>query len=163
MRNTGPRSKLTESMEMYLKTILQIQRHRQVARVRDIAEALDVSMSSVTAALKGLAARSFIRHDRYEYVQLTDEGRRRAEDLLYKCEVMGKFFSVCLGVEEGIAKSDACLMEHVVSGETIDRMVSFMEFLEREKNKGQKMVDAFQSHFLRAKPSASPARRRQRS
>lgn len=150
MRNTGPRSTLSESMEMYLKTILQIQRHRQVARVRDIAEALDVSMSSVTAGLKGLAAKSLIHHDRYEYVQLTDEGKKRAEDLLYKCEVMGKFFSECLGVEEGIAKSDACLMEHVVSAETINRMIKFMEYVEADKESGQKMIDGF-SAFARRK------------
>lgn len=150
MRNTGPRSKLTESMEMYLKTILQIQRHRQVARVRDIAEALDVSMSSVTAGLKSLAARSLIRHDRYEYVQLTDAGKKSAEDLLYKCEVMGKFFS-CLGVEEGIAKSDACLMEHVVSGETIDRMIKFMEYVESDTQKGVKLIEGFQSFARRKK------------
>ncbi len=134
---------------MYLKTILQIQRHRQVARVRDIAEALDVSMSSVTAGLKSLAAKSFIRHDRYEYVQLTDDGKKRAEDLLYKCEVMGKFFSECLGVEEGIAKSDACLMEHVVSGETIDRMIKFMEYVESDLQKGRKLIGEFQSFARR--------------
>lgn len=151
MRNTGPRSTLSESMEMYLKTILQIQRHRQVARVRDIAEALDVSMSSVTAALKSLAAKDLIQHDRYEYVQLTEEGKRRADDLLYKCEVMGKFFSVCLGVEEGIAKSDACLMEHVVSRETIDRMITFMEYIETDRAKGQKMIESFQTFARRRK------------
>ena len=139
---------MTESMEMYLKTILQIQRHRQVARVRDIAEALDVSMSSVTAGLKSLAAKSLIHHDRYEYVQLTEEGRRRAEDLLYKCEIMGKFFSECLGVEEGIAKSDACLMEHVVSGETIARMIKFMEYVESDAQKGRKLIEGF-SAFAR--------------
>lgn len=153
MRNTGPRSKLTESMEMYLKTILQIQRHRQVARVRDIAEALDVSMSSVTAGLKGLASKSLIHHDRYEYVQLTEEGKKRAEDLLYKCEVMGKFFSQCLGVEEGIAKSDACLMEHVVSGETIDRMIRFMEYVESDAQKGKRLIDGFQTFARRNRRS----------
>lgn len=137
---------------MYLKTILQIQRHRQVARVRDIAEALDVSMSSVTAGLKGLASKNLIRHDRYEYVQLTEEGKKCAEDLLYKCEVMGKFFSQCLGVEEGIAKSDACLMEHVVSGETIDRMIKFMEYVESNAQKGQKLINGFQA-FARRKRS----------
>ena len=137
-------------MEMYLKTILQIQRHRQVARVRDIAEALDVSMSSVTAGLKNLSLKSLIRHDRYEYVQLTEEGKRSAEDLLYKCEVMGQFFSECLGVEEGIAKSDACLMEHVVSGETIDRMIKFMEYVEADKQKGRKLIEGFRT-FVRRK------------
>ena len=141
---------MTESMEMYLKTILQIQRHRQVARVRDIAEALDISMSSVTAGLKGLSTKSLIRHDRYEYVQLTEEGKKRAEDLLYKCEVMGQFLSECLGVEEGIAKSDACLMEHVVSGETIDRMIRFMEYVKSHAHKGNRMIEEFRT-FARRK------------
>ncbi|MBI4180231.1 metal-dependent transcriptional regulator [bacterium] len=144
---------------MYLKTILQIQRHRQVARVRDIAESLDVSMSSVTAALKSLAAKSLIQHDRYEYVQLTEEGKRRAEDLLSKCEIMGKFFSQCLGVEEGIAKSDACLMEHVVSQETIDRMVQFMEYVDSDLGQRRKILDGFQDFFRRRKSSRkSPAK-----
>lgn len=153
MRNTGPRSALTESMEMYLKTILLLQRRRQVARVRDIAESLDVSMSSVTAALKNLAVRSLIQHDKYEYVQLTEDGKKRAVDLLYKCEVMGKFFSEFLGVEEGIAKSDACLMEHVVSGETISRMVKFMEYVDSDPKKGRKIMDSFKA-FARRKKSA---------
>ena len=137
MRNTGPRGDLTEAMEMYLKTILQIQRHRQVARVRDISESLDISMSTVTTGLKALASRDLIHHDRYDYVQLTEGGKKRAEELIYKCEVMAKFFADCLGVEEGIARSDACLMEHVVSKETINRMVKFMECVREDTKKGR--------------------------
>ena len=67
---------------------------------------------------------------------------------------MGKFFSDCLGVEEGIAKSDACLMEHVVSGETIDRMIKFMEYVKSDARTGRKLLNGFQS-FARRKRSRS--------
>lgn len=144
---------LTESMEMYLKTILLLQRRWQVARVRDIAESLDVSMPSVTSALKALKKRGLIQYDRYEYVQLSEGGRSHAESLLHKCEVMGDFLSSILGVEEGIAKSDACLMEHVVSEETIGRLVNFMKYVDEDNAKGGHILSEFRTFLKRKKKS----------
>jgi len=69
MSSREKRKQLTESMEMYLKTIMLLERRRKVARVRDIAESMDVSMSSVTSAMKGLKRRSLIKQDKYDYIR----------------------------------------------------------------------------------------------
>ncbi len=47
--------KLTASMQDYLAAILILIRRGRVARVRDIANRMNVGMPSVTAALKTLA------------------------------------------------------------------------------------------------------------
>ncbi len=46
--------KLTPSLENYLEAILFIETRNRVARVKDIADHLNVQMSSVTVALKNL-------------------------------------------------------------------------------------------------------------
>ena len=51
----GEMTRLTGSLEDYLETIYLLIRDRKVARVKDIAEARDVRMASVTPAMRRLA------------------------------------------------------------------------------------------------------------
>jgi len=121
---------LSSSQEMYLKTIFLLCEEQKVARVKDIAANLNVTMSSVNGAIKGLTDRGFCRHSRYAYVDLTEEGREAALAVLDKYKVLTRFLHEILGVDRKTADADACEMEHIVSPQTLDRIGTFLDFID---------------------------------
>ncbi len=54
---------LSENIEDYLETILELQTQKTVARSKDIAERLDIKRGSVTGMLKKLAALKLINYE----------------------------------------------------------------------------------------------------
>ncbi len=141
-KNQGEES-LTASQEMYLKTIYLICEEQKVARVKDIASNLDVSMSSVNGGIKSLVARGLCEHNRYGYVDLSEEGPQIAEDLVERHRVLTLFLRDVLGVSEQVALDDACEMEHVVSPETVRRVIRFTRFLTNSNEDGQRILEAY--------------------
>lgn len=121
---------LSASQEMYLKTIHLLCEENKVARVKDIAAQLNVTMSSVNGAIKSLTTRGFCEHSRYGYVDLTEEGREAALLVLGKYQVLARFLNQILGVERKTADTDACEMEHIVSPQTLDRIETFLDFID---------------------------------
>ena len=56
---------------------------------------------------------------------LTAKGRRVANSVLTRHNIL-KAFLVKLGVTEQVADNDACLMEHILSAQTMDRIRDFL-------------------------------------
>ena len=56
---------LSESLENYLETILELEKANKVARAKDIADKLNLQRGSVTGALKSLAAAGLINYHPY--------------------------------------------------------------------------------------------------
>lgn len=136
-------SSLSASQEMYLKTIHLLCEEQKVARVKDIASALNVTMSSVNGAIKGLTARALCEHSRYGYVDLTDEGRELAMQVLDRYQVLTRFLHEILGVDRKTADDDACEMEHIVSPQTLDRIGTYLEFIDGCGKDARSMVDHY--------------------
>lgn len=118
---------LSASQEDYLEAIYQIAGDRGIARVRDIAAQKNVSMASVNGAVKRLEQRDLVRHGRYDYVELTQAGKRRASMIADRHALLKKFLTDVLHVNEKTADADACAIEHCVSESTVERIVEFME------------------------------------
>lgn len=116
---------MTESLEDYLEEIYLQVTHDQVPRVTTIAERLGVSKPSVNNALKELEKRGLIIHQKYGYVQLTEEGRRLSESVLQKHVLLKKLLVTVFRVSEETAEADACKIEHDVSEETFSKMTDF--------------------------------------
>jgi DtxR family Mn-dependent transcriptional regulator len=133
---------LTPSQEMYLKTIYLLCQENKVARVKDIAARLDVSMSSVNGGIKSLVARSLCEHNRYGYVDLSEEGRQLAMGVVNRHKVLTRFLRDVLGVDENIALDDACEMEHVISGSTLKRIIAFTHYA-TDEGPGAELLDGF--------------------
>ena len=121
---------LTESQEMYLKTIFLLLQQRQAARVKDIADELGVNKPSVTAALRNLAALELVNYKPYGSVSLTGTGEAAAAGIIEKYRTLMGFFTKVLGVEPDVAESEACQMEHRISGKVFDRLMAFVEYYE---------------------------------
>jgi DtxR family Mn-dependent transcriptional regulator len=120
---------LSESLEDYLEAIHHIVRAKGAARGKDIAERLGVNRSSVTGALHSLAQRNLVNYAPYDIVTLTTEGKRAAERVVQRHEVLKDFFSRILGVGEEIAEKNACGMEHAVSQIVLERLIKFVAFI----------------------------------
>jgi DtxR family Mn-dependent transcriptional regulator len=140
---------LSSSQEMYLKTIFLLCEEQKVARVKDIAANLNVTMSSVNGAIKGLTDRGFCRHSRYGYVDLTDEGRDLALAVLDKYRVLTRFLHEILGVDSRTADADACEMEHIVTPQTLDRIGTFLDFIDEGGKESAQWVRRYRDFLER--------------
>lgn len=116
---------VTAALEDYLEAIFHLCRFDSAARSRDIAETLNVHKSTVTAALKSLGQQNLINYAPYEAVTLTDEGRKIAEDVVRRHAALKHFFFHVLRVDNDMAESAACGMEHAVPREIVDKLVTF--------------------------------------
>lgn len=115
--------KITPSLEDYLENVLLLEQQAGQARVTDIAEKMKVAKSSVHAALHNLENKGLLIHEKYGNLQLTNEGREMAINIYHRHTSLKKFFMLTLGLDETTAESEACAVEHVLSDETIEKMV----------------------------------------
>ena len=115
-------SPLTSTQEMYLKVLYEVRGKHQIARVRDVAKGLGVSPGTVSGALKKLGHAGFIEHEPYGVLALTPAGVAVAECTLRRHDTIRDVLIEVFGVAPDKAAEDACLMEHVVSPTTVNRM-----------------------------------------
>ncbi|MBB63727.1 MAG: DtxR family iron (metal) dependent repressor [Waddliaceae bacterium] len=113
---------LSSVQEMYLKTILILSEENKVARVKDLAERLEITKASVTSGLKTLIDKGLIEHQPYSHVTLTELGQEIAEAIVQKFHVIVHFLEDTLQMTRELAESNACRMEHVVDLEVIERL-----------------------------------------
>ena len=121
---------ITPALEDYLESILIIKNRGKIPRVKDIARLINVKAPSVNEALSQLQKKGFIVHERYGYIEMTPKGLKKAKKLYKRHNLIKKFFHNILGLEKEIAEIDACRIEHYLSNATLDRMVSFIDFIE---------------------------------
>lgn len=116
---------MTQSLEDYLEAIYVIIREQKAACVRDIAQYLDVKMPSVVKAIHELKKYGLVEQMPYAPVTLTEKGRRLAREVLSRHTLIRGFLEK-LGVSSKNADRDACLMEHILSTETLEKIKSYV-------------------------------------
>lgn len=117
---------MTQSLEDYIEAIFVLSEKTGVTRVKDVADKIGVSRPSVIQALKQLHGRELIQQEHYGYIQMTEEGRQVAREIMKKHHVL-KQFLLTLGVSIEIAERDACRMEHILHSETIKAIEVFLK------------------------------------
>ena len=106
-----------ESAEDYLEQILMLLEKKGHARSVDIAAGLDVSKPSVSVAMKKLRENGYILMSSDSLISLTDKGYAIARKIYDRHQALTKYL-MQLGVPEGIAREDACKIEHDLSEES---------------------------------------------
>jgi DtxR family Mn-dependent transcriptional regulator len=119
--------KLTSSEEDYLEAIYVIQQEKKVVRIKDIAKHLGVKLPSVTESIKKLSKKGFTVYKKYSYIQLTKKGKKYAKEVYKKHQILFLFLTKVLKVKKETAMRDACLMEHSLSQETLEKLVKFVK------------------------------------
>ena len=118
--------KSNESSENYLETILILSKKKPVVRSVDIAEELGFKKSSVSVAMKNLREKEMITVRPEGYIYLTDSGRRIAEMIYERHQVISDWL-ISLGVDRETAVEDACRIEHVISAESFRAVKDMIE------------------------------------
>jgi DtxR family Mn-dependent transcriptional regulator len=131
-------NELSESLEDYLETILELQTKNTVARSKDIAEKLDIKRGSVTGMLKKLAAQKFIHYEPYGYDTLTASGRKIAQEIENRHIFLKDFLFRILKVDERTANDTACRMEHAMNKDTFKKFQKFVAFMDACPNRSDK-------------------------
>jgi len=138
---------LTATLENYLEAIALLAAENGAARVRDIAETLSVHKSTVTAALKSLADRGLVNYAPYAITTLTPRGRRIAQRIVRRHEVIRGFLTDVLLVDDRVADANACRMEHVLDTQVLERLRLFAEFVKECPRTGSDWLEKFRYYF----------------
>jgi DtxR family Mn-dependent transcriptional regulator len=138
--------KLSASLEDYLEVIYNLSTDSNVARSKDIAEALHVSRASVTGALKALSDKGLVHYKPYTYTTLTEQGRSVANRIVRRHAMLAQFFESVLGADPATAEAAACKAEHTLGPEITARLMAFIEFVSQTQDNGDNITQQFQ-HF----------------
>ena len=119
--------KSSESQEMYLEVIFNIDQRDEVIRSIDIAKTLGYSKPSVNRAINKLKADGLITQEPYGHITMTEHGREMAKKIKNKHVYLTEYLSLSLGLDKEIAEIDACRIEHVVSKDTMDAVINYVD------------------------------------
>ncbi len=120
----------SRSEEDYLEAIYRIGLENKRVRVKDVAEAVGVTMPSVVSAVRLLSDKGLVEQELYGPIKLTPTGKQTAKGVYERHKMLYAFFHEVLGVEPDIAEKDACLVEHYLSPETGRRLTMMLEHIE---------------------------------
>jgi DtxR family Mn-dependent transcriptional regulator len=148
---------LSATMEDYLEAIYQLQEEHQVARVRDIARMLGVKMPSVSGALKTLAARELIEHEKYGYAVLTAEGRDLAEQVHRRHHAIVELLHSIMQLAPEQAEDEACQLEHALSAQSLERLTLLTDFLQQDEQVRRRWLELLEQSELCEGPVAARA------
>ena len=117
--------KIQESAENYLEAIFVLQNRKGYVRSIDIATELGYSKPSVSRAMKLLRENDYITVAPDGAIHLTDAGQEIASQMYERHTLLTKFL-MDLGLDEAVAREDACRIEHVISEATFERLKAFI-------------------------------------
>ncbi len=107
-----------ESGEDYIETIYLLKKKKGAVRSIDVANELGFSRPSVSRAVSILKENGLITVEGDGELVLTEEGVKTAKHVYEKHTNLTKFLMMTAGVNEKIAETDACRIEHIISPET---------------------------------------------
>ena len=107
-----------ESGEDYIETIYLLKKKKGVVRSIDVANELGFSRPSVSRGVGILKENGLVIMEDDGELKLTEEGLKTAKKVYEKHTNLTKFLMLTAGVNEEIAETDACRIEHIISPET---------------------------------------------
>jgi DtxR family Mn-dependent transcriptional regulator len=137
---------LSSNMEDYLEAIFHISAQKQAARAKDIADRVQVNKSSVTGALRSLSDKGLVNYAPYDIITLTATGKKLAVEIVRRHAALKDFFVKILLIDKIEAEQAACKVEHEVSKKIVDRLISFVEFMEICPRGGTEWLNGFRRH-----------------
>ena len=103
-------TRLSASLEDYLKEIYLLNLEGQEVRITDIARSLGISKPSVNRAMNTLKELELLEHEHYGKITLTDAGRDTAKNILDTNKIVYRFLTEILDVDEQTALAEADLI-----------------------------------------------------
>lgn len=113
--------KLSASLEDYLEAIYVLETSEVKVHSVEISHMLHVSKAAVSKAMNELLEKDLVEKTPYSDLKLTDKGREVAKNVYHR-HVTIRNFLIKLGVDKITAENDCCMIEHVISPETLKAM-----------------------------------------
>lgn len=126
-------SDLTSTTQDYLKAIWsQTEWADAPVTTKALAERLGVTPSSVSEAVRKLAAQGLVSHARYGAISLTEEGQAHAVAMVRRHRLIETFLVEYLGYTWDEVHDEAEHLEHAVSPLFVERLDERLGFPERD-------------------------------
>jgi len=116
----------SESREDYLACIYQLIANKGYARVADIADSLTVAEPSVSAMIKRLAKKGYVKREKYRGFTLTESGQAIANGILLRRRILTAFLK-SLGLPQQVIRQDVHGLEHRLSEQTLQGLRRFLK------------------------------------
>jgi DtxR family Mn-dependent transcriptional regulator len=114
---------MSVSTEDYLRIIYKLGEESDFCvRSVDIATALRVTKPSVSAMVKKLTKEGYLESSPYSSITLTEEGMKKARQLMHNYRVIEVFLTKILGYDPDEIKEQAHELEHAFSQESVNRL-----------------------------------------
>lgn len=117
---------LIDSTEMYLRTVLELEEEGIPALRARLSERLGLSAPSISEGVARLESQGLLHLREDRQVELTGEGRTRAEQVMRKHRLAERLLVDVLGLEHEYVHEEACRWEHVISDRVEARLVEFL-------------------------------------
>ena len=141
---------LSTSLEDYLEAAYTLALKDGFSRATGISRLLKVSKPSVSAAVKGLAARGLLKYERYGCICLTAAGLKAGAEISGRHLLLKDFFISVLAMDDGEAERDACRAEHALSPGALKRVGALAVYLEAPRRR--KVLLAVRAAMAEKKP-----------
>ena len=128
MQNMG---EITESMEDYLEMICRHIQENGYIRMNFLADQLHVRPSSASKMVGKLRDMQFVIFEKYGLITLTDKGMAVGSYLLWRHEVLHRFF--CFLNHSECELEQVEMVEHYMTKRTVDNIDQLLKSLEAEK------------------------------
>lgn len=117
--------KLSQSLEDYIEAIYILETTDQRIKSVSISKMLNVSKPAVTKAMNELFKEDLIEKTPYSELKLTKKGREVAKNVYHRHIIIRDFLVNELKVSREIAEKDCCMIEHVISPQTLKAMEKY--------------------------------------
>ncbi len=121
---------LSESVEMYLKTLATLGGAYEPIPIARIAERLEVTPVSANEMMQRLGRESLVVHQPYKGVQLTEAGRDLAHNVIRRERLWERFLVDHLHLDWALVHDWACQLEHATAPEVNAALDAFLGFPE---------------------------------
>ncbi|MBY0244676.1 MAG: metal-dependent transcriptional regulator [Sphingobacteriaceae bacterium] len=117
------------TIENYLKKIYHLtQRENKPVQTNAIADGMNTSAASVTDMIKKLSAKKLVNYTKYQGVTLTEEGNKKAINIIRKHRLWEVFLVNTLHFKWDEVHEIADQLEHVKSDVLIDRLEKHLNY-----------------------------------
>jgi Mn-dependent DtxR family transcriptional regulator len=115
------------------------------ARVSDVARRLNITRGSVSISLRPLKSAGLVDQDENRHLRLSARGQALVAAIKTKRHLLRRLLAEVLGVGPEQAEIDACKLEHLVSNETAQHVLSFLRFLDADPARAEGLAAAWRA------------------
>lgn len=118
-------AKITSSMEDYLEMICRLHHAGQPVRIKELAERLHVKPSSASKMTGNLKKQDLVRFEKYGTVSLTGDGLKLGNYLLFRHEVLHRFFCYINQNTDELEQVEK--VEHFIEPKTVYNILKWLD------------------------------------